>query len=52
MGDCRDLAKSLGIDKARMKRLRENKGGRGFLEWLRYEKTLDTIFPDDMVQYF
>lgn len=50
--DSRDLAKSLGIDKARMKRLRENKGGRGFLEWLRYEKALDTLLPDDTIRYF
>lgn len=47
-----NLAKALGIDKARMKRLRENRGGAGFLKWLQYEKALDTIFPDDMIRYF
>lgn len=47
-----DLAKSLGIDKARMKRLRENRGGGVFLEWLRHEKAIDTILPDDALRYF
>lgn len=50
--DVRDLAKALGIDKARMKRLRENKGGKMFLEWLRHEKELNTIIPDDVIRYF
>lgn len=50
--DARDLAKALGIDKARMKRLRENKGGKMFLEWLRHEKELNTILPDDVIRYF
>ena len=52
MENSRNLAKALRIDKARMKRLRENQGGVGFLRWLRYEKALDTIFPDDMIRYF
>lgn len=50
--DAKELAKALGIDKARMKRLKENKGGRMFLAWLKYEKTLDTILPDDVLRYF
>lgn len=50
--DSKDLAKSLGIDKARMKRLKENKGGIMFLKWLRHEKALDTILPDDALRYF
>lgn len=48
----KDLAKALGIDKARMKRLRNGKGRYLFLEWLRYEKAMDTIFPDEVIQYF
>lgn len=48
----KDLAKSLGIDKARMKRLRENHGGDIYLEWLRREKAMDTIIPDEVIKYF
>ncbi|MCI5868940.1 MAG: PcfJ domain-containing protein [Dorea sp.] len=48
----KDLAKSLGIDKARMKRLRENRGGDIYLEWLRREKAMDTIIPDEVIRYF
>lgn len=51
-GGAKDLAKALGIDKARMKRLRKNRGGSKFLEWLRHEKALDTVFPDDVLRYF
>lgn len=47
-----DLAKALGIDKARMKRLRNNKGRYLFLKWLQYEKSVDTIFPDEVIGYF
>lgn len=50
--DAKDLAKALGIDKARMKRLRANRGGNVFLEWLRHEKDMDTIFPDEVIGYF
>ena len=50
--NAKDLAKALGIDKARMRRLRENKGGKLFLAWLRHEKSLDTILPDDVLRYF
>jgi len=48
----KDLAKALGIDKARMKRLRKNRGGKCFLKWLRHEKAMDTIFLDEMIGYF
>lgn len=47
-----DLAKTLGIDKARMKRLRENGGGKIFLMWLRREKGINTIIPDEVIRYF
>lgn len=51
-GNIKDLAKEVGIDKARMKRLREHKGGKLYLEWLRKEKALDTMYPDSVIQYF
>lgn len=41
-----ELAKILGIDKARMKRLKEMKGDIRALIWLQKEKELDTIFRD------
>lgn len=47
-----DLAKTLGIDKARMKRLRENRGGKTFLIWLQREKGIDTILPNEVIKYF
>lgn len=53
--ECRtdkDLAKTLGIDKARMKRLKENGGGKVFLTWLRREKGINTIIPDEVIRYF
>lgn len=48
----KDMAKALRIDKARMKRLRENRGGMRFLRWLQYEKEKDTIYPDEMIRFF
>lgn len=51
-GNIKDMAKALGIDKARMKRLRENKGGNLYLIWLQKEKALDTLLPDPVIQYF
>lgn len=48
----KDLSKALGIDKARMKRLRKNNGARVFLEWLKYEKLKDTIIDDNVIRYF
>lgn len=47
-----DLAKALGIDKARMKRMRENNGGTRFLKWLQREKRINTILPDEVIRYF
>lgn len=44
------LAKKLGIDNARMKRLKENNGGITYLRWLIYEKEMDTIFRDNDIQ--
>lgn len=51
-GNIKDMAKALGIDKARMKCLRENKGGKLYLGWLQKEKALDTVLPDDAIKYF
>lgn len=47
-----DLAKKLQIDKARMKRMRENNGGSLYLRWLRYEKNMDTVIDDKVLIYF
>lgn len=52
LSDKGDLAKSLGIDKSRMKRLRENNGGTLFLEWMKHEKRIDTIIEDDVIKFF
>lgn len=41
-----ELAKILGIDRARMKRLRQMNGGIRALAWLQKEKQEDTIFRD------
>lgn len=48
----RDLAKSLGIDKSRMRRIRENNGGKIFLEWIKYEKLNLKNIDDSIIQYF
>ncbi len=47
----KDLAKSLQIDRARMKRLRENNGGAVFLGWLVQEKEEDTVYDDRDLAY-
>lgn len=41
-----ELAKVLGIDNARMKRLKQMNGDLISLKWLQYEKRLDTILRD------
>lgn len=46
------FAKALGIDRNRMKRLRENNGGSGYLKWLILEKRQGNQIPDDVIQYF
>lgn len=43
------LAKQLGIDRQAMKRLRENRGGIRYLEWLRFEKTNRKLVPDQTI---
>lgn len=47
-----ELAKILKLDKARLKRLREEDGNINLLAWLQREKTEDTIYPRDMLCYF
>lgn len=50
--DIKELPKALGIDRARMKRLRENNGARVYLAWLKYEKRENTIIDDNVIRYF
>ena len=45
-----ELLKQMGIDQARLKRLRSIKESMPVLRWLRFEKKLDTIFPDDVIK--
>lgn len=50
MDNSSDFAKALGIDKSRMRRLRENKGGFQYLAWLKYEKQNKTNYPDHILK--
>lgn len=50
--DSNDFAKALGIDKSRMKRLREHNGGFVYLEWLRFEKLRENNIHDSIIEYF
>lgn len=52
LGESPDLAKRLGIDRMRMKRLKDLDGGCHLLGWLRYEKRREKCFPDSILQYF
>ena len=52
LGDSNDFSKSLGIDKNRMKRLREHNGGFVYLEWLRFEKLRENNIRDSIIEYF
>lgn len=47
-----DFAKCLGIDRMRMKRLKHLDGDHRLLNWLRYEKRMETCFSDTLLQYF
>lgn len=49
---CGNLAKSIGIDRQRMKRLKENNGGVCFLEWMKHEKRIDTILDNEDIKFF
>lgn len=50
--ECGDLAKSIGIDRGRMKRMRENNGGVGFFEWMKHEKNINTKLNDEDICFF
>ena len=52
LSDGKDFAKSMGIDKNRMKRLREHNGGFVYLEWLRFEKLRENNICDSIMAYF
>ncbi len=52
MDNCGELAKAMGIDKSRMKRIRANNGGVLFLEWMKHEKRIDTVIDDDVIKFF
>lgn len=47
-----DFAKSLGIDRNLMKRLREHNGGIKYLNWLVLEKRQGKEITDSLIQYF
>lgn len=47
-----DFAKSLGIDRYRLKRLRERDGGSRYLRWLILEKQQGKEIPDSVIDYF
>ena len=45
------LTKLLGIDGQKLKRLRKNNGGSGFLNWLQYEKASGKEIPDRTISW-
>lgn len=47
-----DLYKMLGIDKNRMRRLRNRRGGCRYLNWLKFEKRNNLIIADLDISYF
>ena len=47
-----DLAKLLKLDKSRLGRLRDERGGIKHLYWYQIEKQKNTIYQDDMIRYF
>ncbi len=47
-----DFAKSIGIDRHRLKRLREHNGGSRYLRWLILEKSQGKEIPDSVIDYF
>lgn len=51
MSESRSLAKSLGIDGNRLRRLRDNDGGELFLTWIQYEKKSRKNVKDSVIQY-
>lgn len=45
----RSLGSSLGIDRFRMRRLRDNRGGAAYLQWLVFEKGSGKLIPDRVI---
>ena len=52
VSESHSLAKSLGIDRKRLGRLRNNDGGELFLIWMRYEKKKRKNIVDSVICYF
>ena len=48
----RSLARSLGIDKGQLRRLRDNKGDFIYLLWLQYEKQIGRSLKEDVLAWF
>ena len=46
------LGHALGIDKFRLNRLRNNHGGKVFLQWLIHEKGFEKVIKDNMIAWF
>lgn len=47
-----ELVRILDIDRARLKRMKAMDGKIAHLTWFQYEKTVNTIFPDEMIKDF
>ncbi|MGN0338624.1 MAG: PcfJ domain-containing protein [Lachnospiraceae bacterium] len=47
-----EIAKMLKVDKSRMKRLKDMDANIYHLKWMQYEKTANTIWPDEMIRDF
>ena len=52
LNDVNDFAKSMGIDKNRMKRLRKCNGGFVYLEWLKLEKSKGINISNSVIDFF
>lgn len=52
LSNTKGFARKLGIDRFRLNRLRENKGGVDYLEWLKHEKLMDKVIPDSVIKWF
>ncbi len=47
-----ELTSMLGIDTQQLKRLRENDGGKAYLEWLQFEKESTRTISDELIRWF
>ena len=48
----KNLAKSLGIDRGRMRRLKKNQGNHLYLNWLKFEMKTGRCLPDQKIVWF